>query len=86
MTLLLTIREAATACQCSVGHLQAAKRAGELPFVRLGKVRGIRFRAEDLKEWIAGKIVGTVTSHKQELANLAKIDAQLNQRVTPHDR
>ncbi len=83
---LLTIAEAAKACRCSVGHLQVAMRAGELSFVRLGKVRGKRIRIEDLQEWIAGKIVGTVKSHKAEMANLAKMDAQLNQWVTPRDR
>jgi excisionase family DNA binding protein len=84
--MLLTIKEAATACRMSTGFISAALRAGELPFVRLGKVRGKRIRPEDLKQFIDRKIEVSARSHEQETAALTKMQTSLNQWVEPRDR
>jgi excisionase family DNA binding protein len=83
---LLTIKEAAAECRCSVALIQMAIRSGELTCIRLGKVRVKRVRPEDLIAWQLGKIEVTAKSVEQEKANLAKMASHLNQWVTPHDR
>lgn len=83
---LLTIADAAKAIRMSEGFVKGTIRRKELAVVRLGKVRGVRIRPEDLAAFVVGKIAGTARSHEQEAAALAKMQNHLNQWVTPHDR
>lgn len=59
MTILLTIEQAAEAIQMSSGWIRKAIRDGELQCVRLGKLRGVRIRPEDLVAYVDLKIEGT---------------------------
>lgn len=74
---LLTIKEAAAACRISVGFLQAALRAGELPCVRLGKVRGKRIRPEDLEAWVKSRIEYADAAYQREMKELTRVAAGL---------
>ena len=55
--ILLTQQEAANCLGTTVGTLNVWRHLGKntIPFVRLG--RSIRYRKEDLEEWIAAHVV-----------------------------
>jgi predicted DNA-binding transcriptional regulator AlpA len=58
---LLKQRDAATICSLSERTLERLRVSGAGPkFVRLGK--SVRYRLVDLEEWIASRVVSTVSS------------------------
>jgi len=54
-TRLLTVREAAAVCRCSVPHAYRLIARGEIPAVRVGEQTGpIRVPESELRAWLYG--------------------------------
>lgn len=74
---LLTIDEAAKEIKMSEGHIRAAIRVKELRVVRFGKVRGVRIRPEDLRDYVEFKMGLQQREHDREMTALVKARTRL---------
>ena len=67
MLALLTQREAAELLRLNERTLTRLRISGAGPkFVRIGKIKAVRYRPADLESWLATKIVGSTSEESAE--------------------